>query len=117
MLKVEIPATPTNDFAAVSWERAREMDAGDVQIESHTVTHPILANQSSVNVKPLTGTMNRSVSAMATDEPHAPHHKRLPEVEASNSPHSASSRAIAASTTPAGRPWRTWHRLEPSAMA
>lgn len=44
ILKVEIPATPTGDFAAVSWEQAREMDAGSVQIESHTVTHPILTN-------------------------------------------------------------------------
>jgi peptidoglycan/xylan/chitin deacetylase (PgdA/CDA1 family) len=43
-LKVEIPETPTGDFAPVSWEQAREMDAGNVQIESHTVTHPILTN-------------------------------------------------------------------------
>ena len=43
-LKVEIPATPTGDFAPVSWEQAREMDAGKVGIESHTVTHPILTN-------------------------------------------------------------------------
>lgn len=43
-LKIEIPATPTSDFAAVSWGQARQMDAGNVQIESHTVTHPILTN-------------------------------------------------------------------------
>lgn len=43
-LKVEIPATPTDEFAPISWEQAREMDAGKVQIESHTVTHPILTN-------------------------------------------------------------------------
>ncbi len=43
-LKVEISATPTDDFSPVSWEQAIEMDAGRVQIESHTVTHPILTN-------------------------------------------------------------------------
>ena len=43
-LKVEIPEKPTGDFAPISWEQAREMDAGKVQIESHTVTHPILTN-------------------------------------------------------------------------
>lgn len=44
ILKVEIPATPTGDYAPISWEQARAMDAGNVQIESHTVTHPILTN-------------------------------------------------------------------------
>ena len=44
ILKVEIPMTTTGDFAPISWEQAREMDAGKVQIESHTVTHPILTN-------------------------------------------------------------------------
>jgi peptidoglycan/xylan/chitin deacetylase (PgdA/CDA1 family) len=43
-LKVEIPEKPTGDFAPVSWEQARQMDAEKMQIESHTVTHPILTN-------------------------------------------------------------------------
>jgi peptidoglycan/xylan/chitin deacetylase (PgdA/CDA1 family) len=43
-LNVEIPETPTAEFAALTWEMAREMDAGNLKIESHTVTHPILTN-------------------------------------------------------------------------
>lgn len=43
-LKVEIPEVPTADFAPISWEQAREMNAQKVEIESHTVTHPILTN-------------------------------------------------------------------------
>lgn len=43
-LNVEIPNLPTTDFAPVSWEQAQEMDAENLSIESHTVTHPILTN-------------------------------------------------------------------------
>ncbi len=43
-LGVEIPAKPSGDFAAITWEQAREMDAANVRIESHTVQHPILTN-------------------------------------------------------------------------
>lgn len=45
-LRVEIPDLPTDEFAPVSWEQAREIDAEGVRIESHTVTHPILTNVS-----------------------------------------------------------------------
>lgn len=45
-LNVEIPALPAGEFAPVTWEQAREMDARDVKIESHTTTHPILTNVS-----------------------------------------------------------------------
>ncbi len=41
-LNVEIPDVPPEDYAALSWDAAREMDAENVSIESHTVTHPIL---------------------------------------------------------------------------
>lgn len=41
-MQVEIPDTPPADFAAMTWGQAREMDAENVRIESHTVTHPIL---------------------------------------------------------------------------
>ncbi len=44
ILAVEIPVLPTEEFAPITWEQAREMDADGVQIESHTVTHPILTN-------------------------------------------------------------------------
>lgn len=43
-LKVKIPALPTDEFAPVNWEQAREMDTNNLSIESHTVTHPILTN-------------------------------------------------------------------------
>lgn len=43
-LNISIPETPTINFAPVSWTQAREMDAGFVRVESHTVTHPILTN-------------------------------------------------------------------------
>ncbi|CAN5286214.1 polysaccharide deacetylase family protein [soil metagenome] len=43
-LQVEIPALPVADFAPMDWSEAREMDAENVKIESHTVTHPILTN-------------------------------------------------------------------------
>ena len=43
-LKVSIPDLPGKKFAPVTWEQAREMDAQNVKIESHTVTHPILTN-------------------------------------------------------------------------
>lgn len=43
-LKVEIPKCPPADFASMTWQHAREMDADGVRIESHTVTHPVLTN-------------------------------------------------------------------------
>jgi peptidoglycan/xylan/chitin deacetylase (PgdA/CDA1 family) len=44
ILDVKIPTLPTEDFAPMTWEQAREMDAENVRIESHTATHPILPN-------------------------------------------------------------------------
>lgn len=43
-LNVELPAVPPTEFAAMTWDQARDMDADGVTIESHTVTHPILTN-------------------------------------------------------------------------
>jgi len=43
-LAVKIPALPTAGYAPVSWAQAREMDATNLRVESHTVTHPILTN-------------------------------------------------------------------------
>ncbi|MGI8669922.1 MAG: polysaccharide deacetylase family protein [Aridibacter sp.] len=43
-LEVEIPEKPTKDFAPITWKQAREMDKSVMDIESHTVTHPILPN-------------------------------------------------------------------------
>jgi peptidoglycan/xylan/chitin deacetylase (PgdA/CDA1 family) len=41
-LGVELPALPADDYRPVTWEQAREMDRGGVEIGSHTKTHPIL---------------------------------------------------------------------------
>lgn len=49
-LNVEIPAAPTADFAPFDWRAAREMDAENVFIESHTATHPILPNVSAADL-------------------------------------------------------------------
>lgn len=44
IFEVEIPPLPPAEFGAIDWSAAREMDAANIQIESHTVTHPILTN-------------------------------------------------------------------------
>ncbi len=45
-LNVSIPPLPTEEFAPLNWSQAREMDAENVSIESHTATHPILTRVS-----------------------------------------------------------------------
>ncbi len=49
-LSVEIPEKPVSDYAPISWEQAREMDAENVRLESHTVSHPILTNITANNL-------------------------------------------------------------------
>ena len=49
-LNVEVPHRPTSDFEPLSWDQAREMDSTSIQIESHTVTHPILTEVSEARV-------------------------------------------------------------------
>lgn len=39
---VALPALPPEEYRAITWEQARELDAHGVAIESHTVTHPML---------------------------------------------------------------------------
>ncbi|MFL6256898.1 MAG: polysaccharide deacetylase family protein, partial [Pyrinomonadaceae bacterium] len=39
---VTLPVRPPAEFSPVTWEQARELDAGGVEIGSHTVSHPIL---------------------------------------------------------------------------
>ena len=41
-LQVSVPKIPTAEFAALSWDQARELEHGGVEIGSHTHTHPIL---------------------------------------------------------------------------
>lgn len=42
LLEVELPEQAPREFAAMTWEQVREMDAAGVEIGSHTLTHPIL---------------------------------------------------------------------------
>jgi peptidoglycan/xylan/chitin deacetylase (PgdA/CDA1 family) len=44
LLDVIIPATPPDDFSAVSWEEVHEMARNGIEFGSHTLTHPILTN-------------------------------------------------------------------------
>jgi peptidoglycan/xylan/chitin deacetylase (PgdA/CDA1 family) len=39
---VYLPEAPPDEYDAISWSQAREMDAAGVEIGSHTLTHPIL---------------------------------------------------------------------------
>ncbi len=39
---VTLPTLSPEEYRAITWEQARELDAHGVAIESHTVTHPIL---------------------------------------------------------------------------
>lgn len=41
-LEVDVPALPPQEYAPITWEQAQEMETHDFQIESHTMTHPIL---------------------------------------------------------------------------
>jgi peptidoglycan/xylan/chitin deacetylase (PgdA/CDA1 family) len=43
-VEVALPDTPPEEFAPVTWDQAREMEANGIEIGSHTLTHPILTN-------------------------------------------------------------------------
>lgn len=43
-LNVRVPELPPDEYAALTWDQAREMDSNGVEIASHTLTHPILTN-------------------------------------------------------------------------
>jgi peptidoglycan/xylan/chitin deacetylase (PgdA/CDA1 family) len=47
-LDVSCPATPTEEYRAVTWDELREMSENGIEIGSHTMNHPILSkiNQS-----------------------------------------------------------------------
>jgi peptidoglycan/xylan/chitin deacetylase (PgdA/CDA1 family) len=44
ILKVPVPQHPPDEYGALSWDQARELDADGVEIGSHTSSHPILTN-------------------------------------------------------------------------
>ena len=41
-LNIDVPPRPTAEFEPLNLDQLREMDSTNIQIESHTVTHPIL---------------------------------------------------------------------------
>ena len=43
VLQVALPAEPTGDYAAITWDGARRTDPRLVEFGSHTVTHPALS--------------------------------------------------------------------------
>ena len=46
-LRIDVPTRPPADSQPITWDQAREMDRHGVAVEPHTVTHPILTNVSS----------------------------------------------------------------------
>lgn len=43
-LGVEIPVSPAGEFQAMTWEEARQVAAGGMEVGAHTVSHPILSS-------------------------------------------------------------------------
>ncbi len=42
-LEIELPLAPPPEYAAVTWEQLKEMQAGGIEIGGHTINHPILS--------------------------------------------------------------------------
>ena len=43
-MEITVPYLPPDEFKALGWAEAREMQNSDIEIGSHTATHPILTN-------------------------------------------------------------------------
>jgi len=46
LLDVELPERAPQAYAALTWDQVRELEANDIEVASHTVTHPILTQVS-----------------------------------------------------------------------
>lgn len=42
-LEIEMPLSPTEDYAAVSWKELKELHVNGIEIGSHTLDHPIVS--------------------------------------------------------------------------
>jgi peptidoglycan/xylan/chitin deacetylase (PgdA/CDA1 family) len=62
IVQVELPELPPKSFSPISWTQAREMDKNGVNIESHTVSHPILTN---IRAEDLDFELNQSRQVLA----------------------------------------------------
>ncbi|MGB7208701.1 MAG: polysaccharide deacetylase family protein [Pyrinomonadaceae bacterium] len=49
-MEVTVPDLPTDEFKAIGWGEAREMQETDIEIGSHTANHPILTNMDEVSL-------------------------------------------------------------------
>jgi peptidoglycan/xylan/chitin deacetylase (PgdA/CDA1 family) len=49
-MEVTVPDLPPDEFKALGWEEAREMQEADIEIGSHTANHPILTNVDEVSL-------------------------------------------------------------------
>jgi peptidoglycan/xylan/chitin deacetylase (PgdA/CDA1 family) len=63
-LHVAFPPSPPADYASITWDQAREMDASGVAIESHTVRHPILTRVDAVQLARELSTSRRRLEHM-----------------------------------------------------
>ena len=50
-LGVFVPKTPPDELGSITWEQAKEMDSNGIEIGSHTMTHPVLTNISSEQLR------------------------------------------------------------------
>jgi peptidoglycan/xylan/chitin deacetylase (PgdA/CDA1 family) len=48
--RVSLPQTPPPEFSSVSWDQLREMEAGGIEVGSHSVSHPILTKISAARL-------------------------------------------------------------------
>lgn len=60
-LGVEVPPVPPKEYNAITWDQAREMDSAQVELGSHTATHPILPG---VDDQRLSAELNNSRSRL-----------------------------------------------------
>ena len=62
ILDVTLPESPPDEYAAVSWEQLREMAANNIEIGSHTCSHPILSNIDKEKLKAEIGLSKKIIS-------------------------------------------------------
>src|SRR5262245_40212787 len=49
--RVSLPKAPPPEFSSVTWEQLRELEAGGIEVGSHSVSHPILTNISAAQLE------------------------------------------------------------------
>jgi peptidoglycan/xylan/chitin deacetylase (PgdA/CDA1 family) len=50
-VRVDLPQTPPREFSSVTWDQLRELEAGGIEVGSHSVSHPILTNISTAQLE------------------------------------------------------------------